>query len=468
MRFSGWTKAQQLFHDWRYSLTSRLLMLFLFTALLLTGLVLFVVFQSTRHHFKTEVRPLVTHYVYLFSEQIGTPPDYQLARQLTNNLPLEIHIVHNNALWTTSTIPPKISYLQHRFKHIGKHKSLLNEEFRNQNGLQPLKPPAKLRRSENGLLFHLAKNDYDFYFEINNKRMNRQSYILMLILFAILSAGFVIVFFTTCRVLKPIKDIDAGVNEYAKGNFQHHIKKSFNDQLGNLTDSVNSMAEQIKNMLESKRQLLLGISHELRSPIARSKVNLELLQQNKHVDALRQDMNLMQQLIEELIEGERLNNNHTALQLSRFNIGQLISELIQHDFVDKKIQHAIIDCFIEADMARIKLLLRNVIQNAFTHNKTDAYPKIRVTQNKTHCAIDITDHGQGIAEEHIPHLTDPFYRADPSRQRQTGGYGLGLYLCSVIVKAHHGHFKISSEVGQGTTVHIELPLLQPKSAPIDL
>lgn len=449
-----WQYISKHFNNVRYSLTSRMLLLFLITASLLIALVLFTIFRGMGHHFHTQVRPLVTHYVYLISEQIGTPPDYDKAKQLTSNLPLNIHILHNGILWSTSDQLPDTKLIKSHFTPPKPPKAI---DDINPQAAYTLAPPAALKRAENGLFFHLEKDDYDFYFEISRKRIDRQSLTLMLLIFSIIAASFVIVYFTACRILKPIKEIDEGVNAYAEGNFKHRIKKSYNDQLGKLVDSVNAMAEQIENMLESKRQLLLGISHELRSPIARSKVNLALMDDSKQVMAIRQDMHEMQDLIEELIEGERLNSKHAVLQISTIEMQQLIEDLLEHDFIDVSIQTNLQPCQIEADAARIKLLLRNIIQNAITHSSDNTPPSIDMQILDDTCHIAVHDKGQGIEAEHLAHLTDPFYRADPSRQRKTGGYGLGLYLCRMIAQAHHGRLHIKSTIGQGTTVYIELP-----------
>ncbi len=103
------------------------------------------------------------------------------------------------------------------------------------------------------------------------------------------------------------------------------------------------------------------------------------------------------------------------------------------------------------DETRIKFALKNVIGNALKHQQADSLPiEINNQYHNKVITLQIKDHGSGIAAEHIPHLSDPFYRADPSRQRKTGG--LGLYLVRLIIEAHGGELMIESEVGQGTCV----------------
>jgi signal transduction histidine kinase len=112
---------------------------------------------------------------------------------------------------------------------------------------------------------------------------------------------------------------------------------------------------------------------------------------------------------------------------------------------------------MDIDAARIKLLLKNLLENAVRHTPEGSPPpEIRLGVEKDHVEITVTDRGSGIDATHLPHLTEPFYRVDPSRQRETGGYGLGLYLCRMIVQAHGGKMGIESDKGKGTEVKVRL------------
>jgi signal transduction histidine kinase len=115
--------------------------------------------------------------------------------------------------------------------------------------------------------------------------------------------------------------------------------------------------------------------------------------------------------------------------------------------------------FLDIDAARTKLLLKNLLDNAVRHTPGDApAPQIRLITDDQQAVLTVTDHGHGTEARHLPHLTEPFYRVDPSRRRETGGYGLGLYLCRMIVEAHDGQLQIESTAGKGTQVTVRLPL----------
>ena len=113
---------------------------------------------------------------------------------------------------------------------------------------------------------------------------------------------------------------------------------------------------------------------------------------------------------------------------------------------------------LEVDASRIKLLLKNLLDNALRHSPKDKAVTIRLNKTANEVELEVRDEGEGIEPEHLPHLTEPFYRVDPCRQRETGGYGLGLYLCRMIAEAHGGTLAISSQKQQGTTVTMSLPI----------
>ena len=111
------------------------------------------------------------------------------------------------------------------------------------------------------------------------------------------------------------------------------------------------------------------------------------------------------------------------------------------------------------DATRVRLLMRNLIDNALRYNPEEGEP-VQVSARALDDAVEITvrDHGPGIPPEHIEHVTEPFYRVDPARARATGGFGLGLYLCWRVVEAHKGRLNIESTGPDGTMVRVGLPL----------
>jgi signal transduction histidine kinase len=194
-------------------------------------------------------------------------------------------------------------------------------------------------------------------------------------------------------------------------------------------------------MLDAKRALLLAISHELRSPLTRARVNAELLDDTPERAALMDDLGAMRDLITDLLEGERLASGHSALQAEPTDIAALVRDLVETQFGARPITLSLASDLGRwpIDPARIRLLLRNLIGNALRHGTPAARaPEVFVRRDGTDLLIGVRDHGPGVAVEHLARLSEAFYRPDSARSRASGGVGLGLYLCRLVAQAHGG------------------------------
>ncbi len=439
----------------QHPLPAKLIILFICAGAVLLLLVGSILGKGFSRHFRSSIQPFMIHYVELMQQELGSPPDLEQAKRITRGIPVDIHVFGPDQNWSTAGTQLDRSELIETFDEAG---DTDRDVIISNISPQPHQR-FRLKRIDDELILQSRDNDYDIYFQIHNRRDIRHGgRFSFFILFSILWI-LVLIYYMTRALFKPIEDIDLGVKQFGIGNFAHRISKYRNDQLGDLTDSVNQMAEDINNMLEAKRQLLLGISHELRSPLARSKINLALLENSVSKTEINKDIAAMDQLIQELLESERLNSPHKVIQPEITDVHLLIEDVIESEFGDRNITADLKRVTADVDPVRIKLLVRNLLQNAIKYNRNEkSNPKVSLTIKGKRFIIEVRDYGAGISPEQIPFLTEPFYRADPSRQRMTGGYGLGLYLCRMIVEAHSGNIKIVSERGKGTRIRCSFPL----------
>ena len=222
------------------------------------------------------------------------------------------------------------------------------------------------------------------------------------------------------------------------------------------------MADDVQGMLEAKRQLMLAISHELRSPLTRAKVALELLDDEAVRQNILEDIDEMERLIADLLESEALNTRHAILRREPTDLGELVQAVIDTDFAEQRgrIRLLLPDESLEGplDVTRVRLLVRNLVENALRYSPPgDEKVQIGASRSGEHLELCVRDQGDGIPAEHLERVTEPFYRADPARSRATGGIGLGLYLCRLIAEAHGGSLQIDSQPGCGTVVTVTLP-----------
>lgn len=419
----------------RYSISGKLTLTFLLIAVLFIVLVSSSISHVFRTHFESNLRPHLIQYMEYVQSDIGIPVDRTRAMALAKRLNIVVHIIDSQGTWSST------GKLNQQHKLDIKHKI-------SQHGIDY--GIATLGEHE----FFMSKvNDTRFLFDIPNLHPKHRGRGLLPI------AVLLLLYHFTHRIIRPISILKSGVIRIGNGELDHRIKIKSHDELGDLANSINDMTDDIEKMLTAKRQLLLAISHELRSPLTRAKVSLELLDDATQKDLLHEDLDEMEKLLEELLETERLSTNHSILNMHNTNLNCLVKELLDDKFVDTRIDLLLPDndVFAYVDPTRIKLMLKNLLENAVRHTPEDAEkPSIKLTTDKNILSICITDFGSGIDEHHVPHITEAFYRADSSRQRDTGGYGLGLYLCRVIAEAHKGRLFIESKINKGTTITIVL------------
>jgi len=355
--------------------------------------------------------------------EIGTPPDIARAQALVNRLPITIRIVGPKVNWDSNPAGAngRGGWMQH-----------LDEDPLNDKWF--IRPTADGHRVVFGWapkLWQLAP------------RAAGWATLCALLLLMVL--GYVYV----SRLLRPLIDIREGAQRFGRGEFTQPIPIRQNDDLGDLAAHINTMADDIQAMLDAKRGLLLALSHELRSPLTRARLNAELLPATPdgaaEREALLRDLNEMRDLISDLLESERLASPHAALQREPVDLALLVREIVaempgaQHvhlDLAEGLPAHAV-------DRMRFRLLLRNLLDNALRYSADAPRPPCvslrAVVDGKAQGAeLEIRDHGPGVDEAQLERLTEPFYRTDGARARATGGVGLGMYLCRLIAEAHGG------------------------------
>jgi signal transduction histidine kinase len=423
------------------SLSGKLVLLFLVMALLLALFAGGGIGAAFRVHFKENIRPHMHHYMEYVRNDIGFPPDPQRAERLAERVPVEIYIRGPGINWASDGQPIDLRRLQpHRkFFRRGIHYTLGELDGRE----------------------YLVSRDRGYAIAFSVRHIREEARWRGIIGIGVLLLLLVALYYATRQLISPIGIIRNGVNRFGSGDLTHRIEIDRKDELGDLATSINAMADDIQQMLDAKRQLLLAISHELRSPLTRAKVSIDLLEDADIRQEINRDLDEMEKLIEELLETERLSSRHHALHREALSLRDLVRDLIATRFAEEQVQLQLPEdpCTAPVDASRLRLMLKNLLRNALQHTPKDAQPpKLSLHPEEGRIGIQIQDFGIGVEQRHLPHLTEPFYRVDPARQRETGGYGLGLYLCRMIAEAHGGTLTIDSTPGEGTLVKVDIPL----------
>jgi len=262
-------------------------------------------------------------------------------------------------------------------------------------------------------------------------------------------------------ILKPINWLSGGVVALGKGNLEHRLPEKRGDELGDLSLAFNQMSERIREMLSAREQLLLDVSHELRPPLTRMKVALEFIPEDASRESLHDDVQEMEQMVTEILETARLNSEYGQLNLQKTDLVNLIQDIcitFEGQTPGIRFENAPEKCQTFADAEQIETVLKNLLANALKYSPVGNPPvEIRLKKSDAGTLIEIQDHGPGIQDEELDLIFEPFYRTDKSRNRKTGGYGLGLSLCKTIIEAHGGTIDVQSNTGKGAMFSLHLP-----------
>jgi len=416
-----------------HSLKWRLVSLFLLLALATTVTFIGGMREIVRVAWQGYGKPLTTHYLDLLTADIGSPPDVARAQALTQRLPISIHIDGPQVNWdshpalTRRWLPMRDQWSDP--EHPSLHVRVLPDGHRIVYGLAD---PVSVMGSH-----YLGWGT-----------------LAVLLLLTWLAFAYV------RRLLKPLDDIREGAVRFGRGDLVHRIPLRRHDELGELAQQVNTMAGEIHDMLDAKRALLLAISHELRSPLTRARLNAELVDEGEARDALLHDLGEMRDLIIDLLESERLASGHAALQREITDLNTIVTDTLSTHFAHQPVTTNLAADLpsLPLDRMRLKLLLRNLVDNALRHSGGATPAAVVATRlDGAQLLLSVRDHGPGVPEEHLARLGQAFYRADAARQRSTGGVGLGLYLCRLVAEAHGGTLQLRN-AQPGLQADLRLPL----------
>jgi two-component system, OmpR family, sensor histidine kinase BaeS len=295
---------------------------------------------------------------------------------------------------------------------------------------------------------------------------------------AVLLAATVVTVLAGRRLLRPIHTLTAAARRMAAGDRATRVSVRGNDEVTRLAAAFNTMADSIADTDRQHKALVSDVAHELRTPLANVRSHLEAAQDG----VLPLDPALVRSLIEESALLERLVADLQDLALA--DAGMLRIHPEERDGADLaeqavaahsaqasvssvELRFAAEPVVVHADPARLRQAIGNLITNAIRHTPPGGTVTVTVAGVADTAVFTVADTGPGIAPEHLPHIFDRLYRADPSRSRATGGNGLGLAITKHLVEAHDGRVEATSAPGEGATFTIRLDRRQrPRPGPM--
>jgi signal transduction histidine kinase len=414
-------------HRFRHSLKSRLLALFLLLALAMGVLLLGTLRQALQGGWQGYAQPLVADYVDKLAAEIGTPPDVAKAQAIVARLPVTVRIEG-----------PQVRFDSHpeRYRKDERHAE------DNDDSNDPEHGPRSWGLARTLADGHVLR--FGLVAPPDEQRPRWLGWFAVAALLVITALAYLAV----RHLLRPLDAIGAGVAAYTEGRFAQPIAQFApkgrlrDDELGALAARIDGMAGSLAGMLEAKRTLLLAISHELRSPLTRARVNAELLDETPEREALLRDLAEMRDLVATLLESERLQQGHAALQAAPLDLAALLRTLAADEGL--ALDLGVEPPLTALDETRVKLMLRNLVTNARRHAVGASAPPVLFLRPEPdgRWALGLRDHGAGVPQDQLARLGEPFHRPDAARTRSAGGVGLGLHLCRQVAQAHGGELRI--------------------------
>lgn len=266
-------------------------------------------------------------------------------------------------------------------------------------------------------------------------------------------------------VTAPLRRMSRSMDRIAAGDLDHRVRCRGRDDVAVMGRSFNAMADRVQGMIHGQKELAAGFSHELRSPLARMKLSLEMLREQGadggRVAELEAEVDALDALVAEMLVASRLDMGATPLEIEALDVAELVEQAWPRVEAEAAQSGTELRCEVApatrvlGDRALLVRVLGNLLENAVRYGEGQPVT-VSAVAHDGRLAITVADRGPGVAEEALERLFEPFFRADRSRSRRTGGTGLGLMIVRLGVEALGGTVRAVPAEGGGLAVTFEL------------
>lgn len=306
-------------------------------------------------------------------------------------------------------------------------------------------------------------NDNDFHFL---KVLN--AIIAVVGVIAVIGAVFAGIIFAK-KISVPVVSVTNITKEISNGNYNKKIDTNEDTtEIAQLVQAVNHMSYMLNEQENIRKRLTSDVAHELRTPVANVSANIEAMVEgalepdNARLESCYNELLRITDIISDLEKLRQIENEKLVLERTSVDVKELCESVIQA--FKAQLESKQISCTVNADhvslMAdrnRLYQVMANLISNAIKYTQNGGCINVDVVDNKDFVAISVKDNGIGINESDLPFIFERFYRTDKSRNRTTGGAGIGIAIVKAIVLAHGGEVSVESKESVGSTFNVVLP-----------
>ena len=271
------------------------------------------------------------------------------------------------------------------------------------------------------------------------------------------------------RLTSRFNGLTAAAEKWGRGRFNSRVEVEGDDELAVLSETMNRMAHRLEEQSNLRKKLTGDISHELRTPLATIQSYLEaflddvMVPDEQNVTAILAESHRLGRLVNDLQDLANAEYRIKSAELSVLNLNEFtlkeierIKPILAQKNIEFNLHTTNAPVLIMADEALLGRVLSNLLVNAYKYTAEGGRITVSVFEQGTSAGLAVADNGSGMAKEHLPHIFERFYRADPSRTRATGGSGIGLAIVKELSEAMGGSVDVVSELNQGSTFRVIL------------
>lgn len=309
------------------------------------------------------------------------------------------------------------------------------------------------------------------------EHLNRVSLTALLIGFAAATASLFVAVLLTPGLFKPLEDIASVARQITRADDLSRRVPYANrpDEIGDLARAFNQTLERLERLFRTQQRLLADVSHELRTPLTTIRGNLDLIERMGEADpesisAIQLEIERMTRLVGDLLLLARADSGGLPLDRKPVEVDNLLFDIYRqvallNSPVDVKLVE-VDQVTVLGDADRLRQLFLNLLENAIKYTPEGGSVELSLSKQNDWTQFEVSDTGIGIPPENLSHIFDRFYRVDKARARAHGGSGLGLSIAKWIATAHGGTIRVTSQLGEGTTFTVTLPIYDPAPKPL--
>ncbi|MDD4623770.1 MAG: HAMP domain-containing sensor histidine kinase [Bacilli bacterium] len=401
--------------------------------------------------------------------QDGTPPSSEFLKEfgdnlLEKNLILSVYDKNDVEIFCISCI--KEEKCNHALKSAEK---IMDDIYPNFNG-EYIERKLAIEKNDRYLGYISIGYYGPFFFNESDKGFV-SAFNNVFILIAILSfiISIVLGVFSANKIANPIKKVIKKTKDISDGDYSGKIELNTNTkEIDELANSVNVLTNNLNNQLILKKQMASDFTHEFLTPLTAIQSSIDAIMDgifeptNDRLAGLKLQSERLSRMVFEIDKLVSVSNETLKLEKTKFDISEIIQHIIktfETEIYAKKLQIRFVNnpVFIYASKDKISQVIINLLSNAIKYTNNNGIINIKINKLNDNIIFSIEDNGIGIAKKDLPYIFEYLYRADKSRDRNTGGSGIGLYVVKSIIEAHDGKVEVSSKINNGTKFMVTLP-----------